>query len=74
MHVRPVVHDSETNAAGRKHDDEPSVKLSWAVLRGHRTSRDKWLRKRGDYSHPAQRWLFELCHEIKAMQVPLQGG
>lgn len=34
---------------------------------------DKWLRKcKGDYSHPAQRWLFELCHEIKAMQVPLQ--
>lgn len=33
---------------------------------------DHFLTKcRGDYAAPASRWLFELCHEVKALLAPL---
>ena len=34
---------------------------------------DHWLSKcQGEYEHPAQRWLFEMAHELKALIEPLR--
>lgn len=48
-------------------------KLPPASVRSVGSCVEHWLSKcAGDYEHPAARWLFECCHEVKALLEPLR--